>query len=82
MQRTIRAHVSLQTDLIARENRAKVIGLSQFVGYIFMAFGQLAGGIIYSIAPQLPFLLMLMFTVPSFVIIFFMVDEPEKREAG
>jgi hypothetical protein len=47
-----------------------------------MALGQLAGGIIYSIAPQLPFLLMPMFTVPSFVIIFFMVDEPEKREAS
>jgi MFS family permease len=73
---------SLQTDLVARENRAKVIGFSQFVGYIFMAFGQLAGGIIYSIAPQLPFLLMLLFTVPSFVIIFFLVHEPAKREEG
>jgi MFS family permease len=73
---------SLQTDLVARENRAKVIGFSQFVGYISMAFGQLTGGIIYSIAPQLPFLLMILFTVPSFVIIFFMVHEPEKREAG
>jgi len=47
-----------------------------------VAFGQLAGGVIFSIAPQLPFLLMPMFTVPSFVIIFFMVHEPERREAG
>jgi cyanate permease len=46
-------HASLQTDLVARENWAKVIGFSQFVGYIFMAFGQLVGGIIYSIASQL-----------------------------
>jgi cyanate permease len=78
----MRAHVSLQADLVARENRAKVIGFSQFVGYVFMAFGQLAGGVIYSIAPQLPFLLMPMFTVPSFVIVFFMVHEPAKRETG
>jgi cyanate permease len=77
----LRAHASLQTDLVAKENRVKVIGFSQFVGYIFMAFGQLAGGVIYSIAPQLSFLLMLMFTVPSFAIISFMIHEPAKQEA-
>jgi hypothetical protein len=47
-----------------------------------MVFGQLAGGVIYSIAPQLPFLLMPMFAIPSFVIMSFSVHEPEKREAG
>jgi len=78
----MRTHVSLQTDLVARENRAKVIGFSQFVAYILMAFGQLAGGAIYSIAPQFPFLLMLIFTVPSFAIIYFTIHEPAKREAG
>lgn len=45
---------SLQTDLVPRENRAKVIGFSQFVSYVLMAFGLLAGGVIYSISPQLP----------------------------
>jgi len=73
---------SLQTDLVPRENRAKVIGFSQFVGYVFMAFGLLAGGVIYSISPQLPFLLMLAALAPSFLIISFLVHEPEKREAG
>jgi DHA1 family multidrug resistance protein B-like MFS transporter len=73
---------SLQTDLVPRENRAKVIGFSQFIGYVFMAFGLLAGGVIYSAAPQLPFLLMLIFIVPSFLIISFLVHEPEHRQAG
>jgi hypothetical protein len=78
----MRVHASFQIDLVARENRAKAIGFSKFVGYIFMAFRQLAGGIIYSIAPQLPLPLTPMFTAPSFVIISFMIHEPEKREAG
>jgi len=73
---------SLQTDLVPRENRAKVVGFSQFFGYVLMAFGLLTGGIIYSVAPQLPFLLMLVAVIPSFLIILFLVHEAKKREAG
>jgi MFS family permease len=73
---------SLQTDLVPRENRAKVIGFSQFFSYISMAIGMLTGGIIYSVTPQLPFLLMLVAMVPSFLFVLLMVHEPEKREAG
>jgi MFS family permease len=73
---------SLQTDLVPRENRAKVIGLSQFVSYVLMAFGLLAGGVIYSISPQLPFLLMMTALLPSFLVVALLVHEPEKREAG
>jgi MFS family permease len=68
--------------MVPRENRAKVIGFSQFVGYVFMALGLLAGGIIYAFSPQLPFFLLMMFTVPSFIIVFFLVHEPEQRQAG
>jgi MFS family permease len=73
---------SLQTDLVPRQNRAKVVGFSQFFGYVLMAFGLLTGGIIYSVAPQLPFLLMLIAVIPSSLIILLLVHEPEKREAG
>jgi DHA1 family tetracycline resistance protein-like MFS transporter len=73
---------SLQTDMVPRENRAKVIGFSQFFSYISMAIGMLVGGIIYSVAPQLPFLLMLMAIIPSLFIVLFLVHEPEKRHAG
>jgi MFS family permease len=73
---------SLQTDLVPRENRAKVIGFSQFVSYVLMAFGLLAGGVIYSISPQLPFLLMMTALLPSFLVVALLVHEPEKREAG
>lgn len=73
---------SLQTDLVPRENRAKVIGFSQFMGYVLMAFGQLVGGIIYTFSPQLPFLLVLIFLTPAFLIVFFLIHEPQHREAG
>lgn len=76
------AFSSLQTDLVPRENRAKIIGFSQFIGYVLMAFGLLTGGIIYSITPQLPFLLMLVALPPSFLIVALLVHEPQKREAG
>jgi MFS family permease len=73
---------SLQTDLVPREKRAKVIGFSQFVNYIFMAFGMLTGGLIYSFNPQLPFILILIATIPAFLVLALLVHEPEKREAG
>jgi MFS family permease len=73
---------SLQADLVPREKRAKVIGFSQFLSYILMAFGMLAGGIFYSFNPQLPFLLMIALVIPSAIVIALMVHEPTKREAG
>jgi MFS family permease len=73
---------SLQADLVPREKRAKVIGFSQFLSYILMAFGMLTGGIIYSFNPQLPFLLMIALVIPSAMVIALMVHEPARREAG
>jgi MFS family permease len=73
---------SLQTDLVPREKRAKVIGFSQFVNYVFMAFGMLTGGLIYSFNPQLPFILILIAAIPAFLVLALLVHEPEKREAG
>ena len=73
---------SLQTDLVPRDKRSKVIGFSQFVNYVFMAFGMLTGGLIYSFNPQLPFILILIATIPAFLVLALLVHEPEKREAG
>jgi hypothetical protein len=46
-----------------------------------MAFGALAGGIIYQIvSPQLPFLIMIASMIPVLIILTFLVHEPEKKE--
>jgi len=75
------AFMSLQADLVPKEQRGKVIGSSNFFTYIFMALGSLAGGILYEIiSPQLPFLAMIMFAIPSFALTLYLVEEPSKRE--
>jgi MFS family permease len=72
---------AMQTDLIARENRGKIIGFTNFVGYIATAIAMLLGNWMYvSFAPQLPFFLLLALSVPQFLILLLFVTEPRKRE--
>ena len=71
----------MQTDLIARENRGKIIGFTNFVGYIATAIAMLLGNWMYiSLAPQLPFFLLLALSVPQFLILLLLVTEPRTRE--
>ncbi|MGD8505155.1 MAG: MFS transporter [Candidatus Bathyarchaeota archaeon] len=75
------SYMSLLADLVPRDQRGKVIGSSNFFSYVFMAFGSLAGGVIYQIvSPQLPFLLMIVLMIPALLILTFLVHEPERRE--
>jgi len=75
------AYMSLQADLVPKEQRGKVIGSSNFVNYVFMAIGSLAGGILYEkISPQLPFLAMIALATPSLCLTLYLVEDPEKRE--
>jgi len=75
------AYMSLQADLVPKEQRGKVIGSSNFFNYIFMAFGSLAGGVIYErISPQLPFLIMIALAIPSLCLTLYLVEESGKRE--
>jgi len=75
------AFMSLQADLVPKEQRGKVIGSSNFFAYIFMAFGSLVGGVLYErFSPQLPFLSMILFAIPSFFLTLFLVKESKKRE--
>lgn len=72
---------SLQADFVPREQRGKVTGFTNFFNNIFMALGSLVGGFLYYfVLPQLPFLIMLSFLVPQFLLTLFLVHEPKKRE--
>lgn len=72
---------SLQADLVPKEQRGKVIGFTNFVNYVLTALGMLAGGFVYEhVNPQLPFLFLLVFLLPQFLITLLWVHEPEKRE--
>jgi MFS family permease len=72
---------AMQTDLVAKENRGKIVGFTNFVGYIATAIGMLLGNWLYvSFAPQLPFFLLLALLGPQFLILLLLVPEPTKRE--
>jgi MFS family permease len=70
---------ALSTDLVHQENRGKVNGFVNFIGYVMMAFGMLLGNYLYCSVPQLPFYTTLGLIVPEFLIVVFLVHEPKKR---
>jgi DHA1 family multidrug resistance protein B-like MFS transporter len=75
------AFSALQADLTPREQRGKVNGFTNFMNFILMAIGSLAGGFLYEhVSPQTPFLLAILFIVPAFMLTLTFVHEPEKRE--
>ena len=75
------AFSALQADLTPKEQRGKVHGFTNFTNNILMALGSLAGGVLYEhVSPQMPFLLAIVFIVPSFVLTLALVHEPQRRE--
>jgi MFS family permease len=77
---TMAAATALSTDLVHPENRGKVNGFVNFIGYIMMALGMLLGNYLYvNFIPQLPFYVTLGLIVPEFLIVLFLVHEPKKR---
>ncbi len=74
------AATALSTDLVHPENRGKVNGFINFMGYIMMGFGMLLGNYLYvNFIPQLPFYVTLGLIVPELLIVMFLVHEPKKR---
>jgi MFS family permease len=70
------AAMALSTDLVDSENRGKVVGFRNFVGYVFNAIGMLLGSFLYvNFAPQLPFYTTLVLMVPAILIVLFQIKE-------
>jgi MFS family permease len=75
------AFSALQTDLTPKEQRGKVNGFTNFTNNILMALGSFTGGILYEhFSPQVPFYAVIALVLPSLLITFALVHEPEKRE--
>lgn len=75
------AYPALMADLVAREQRGKIIGSTNFFFNILSALGQLAGGFMYQhVAPELPFLIPAVLFLPCFLLILFKVQEPKNKE--
>jgi MFS family permease len=68
------------TDLVQPENRGKVNGFINFVGYIAMGIGMLLGNYFYvSLIPQMPFYVTLGLIVTTLLITLFLIHEPKKQ---
>jgi MFS family permease len=76
------AYQALEADLVPRELRGKEVGCSQFIMYILMAIGGLAGGFFYQyVSPMLPFILSFLVTIPCTLITWRLIDDSETRQA-
>jgi len=74
------ALTALLTDLVQPENRGKVNGFINFIGYIAMGIGMLLGNYLYvSFIPQLPFYVTLGVIVATVFITLFLIHEPKKQ---
>ncbi|MDI6805192.1 MAG: MFS transporter [Candidatus Bathyarchaeia archaeon] len=74
------AAMALSTDLVNPENRGKVVGFRNFVGYIFNGLGMLLGNYLYvSFFPQLPFYLALVLSILGILIVIFLVQESQNK---
>ena len=72
---------AMQTDLVPKENRDKIIGFTNFAGYVLTAIGMLLGNWLYvAVSPQLPFFMFLALTVPQLLIMLVLVREPGERQ--
>jgi len=78
------AAVALTTDLVQPQNRGKVNGFINFIGYIVMGFGMLLGNYLFVRGleigiPQLPFYTTLGLVIPQLLIVLFLIHEPKER---
>jgi len=71
--------MTLSAHLVEPQNRGKVRGFLNFMGYIFTGVGMLLGNYLYNLVPELPFYLPVGLTVPMTLIILFRIHEPRGR---
>lgn len=71
---------ALTACLVEPQNRGKVRGGLNFVGYILTGTGMLLGNFLYVLTPQLPFYLTMVLVVPMLLIILFRIPEPKKED--
>jgi len=75
------ASQALFADLVPQSERGKATGSMNFFTYLLMAAAGIAGGLLYdNVSPQLPFILMIILTVPSILLTVYGIQEPKPEE--
>jgi MFS family permease len=71
--------MTLTAGLVEPENRGKVRGFLNFVGYIFTGIGMLLGNFFYNLYAPLPFYIAAVLTLPMVLIIIFRIRETKEQ---
>jgi MFS family permease len=71
--------MTLTAALVEPENRGKVRGFLNFMGYIFTGVGMLLGNLFYNLVPPLPFYIAIGLTIPMIIIILAKIPESERE---
>ena len=74
------AGMALSACLVEPQNRGKIIGGLNFIGYILTGIGMLLGNLLYNLFPQLPIYTTIIAALPMILIIVFLIPEPKKEE--
>jgi MFS family permease len=75
------SYQALLGDLTPRELRGRVVGCSQFFGYLAQAFTQLLIGLLFSyVWRPLPFLMLASSAIPLALIVHYKVFEEDKKQ--
>jgi len=72
--------MALSACLVEPQNRGKVRGGLNFVGYILTGVGMLLGNLFYDLTPQLPFYVTMALAFPMLLIVIFRIPEPKKED--
>ena len=71
---------ALFADLVQQENRGKIVGFTNFAGYLAMGFGMLFGNFLYvGSVPQMPFYVSLSLALPELLIVTLLIHEPKQK---
>ena len=74
------AGMALSACLVEPENRGKIAGGLNFIGYILTGIGMLLGNLFYNMMRQLPIYVTIAMSIPIMLVIIFQIPEPRKEE--
>jgi len=71
--------MALSTDLVDPAHRGKVVGLRNFVSYIFSGVGMMLGSYLYvEVLHQLPFYTTSLLMIPTLLVVMFLIREQKR----
>jgi len=72
--------MALSACLVEPQNRGKITGGLNFVGYILTGTAMLLGNVFYNLNPQLPFYVTIAMATPILLMVIFKIHQPKKED--